>query len=203
MGRKPNLEAREHILRTAYKLIHARGFNDVSADDVAQAAGIKKANLFYYYPSKEALGLAVFDWVAARSKQKLQAKLDGESDPIKVVDVMFTETAEGMKQNHCSGGCFVGNLAQELSDHNEKMRERISEYFNFWGQHLAGVLDRARATGYFGAELEPAKAAEAIVSAYEGALLCCKAKKQTCCLDSAKDMVLRYLQGFRAVDLAR
>ncbi|WP_454561847.1 mycofactocin system transcriptional regulator [Mycobacterium haemophilum] len=44
-----------HISDTALKLFAARGFADVSVDDVAAAAGIARRTLFRYYASKNAI----------------------------------------------------------------------------------------------------------------------------------------------------
>ena len=71
MPRTLNLEARENILRSAMGLIHARGFRDVSMEDVAESAGLKKANLFHYYPTKEALGLATLDYAVRPQREML------------------------------------------------------------------------------------------------------------------------------------
>lgn len=203
MGRRPNLEARAHILDIACNLFHERGFNGVSVDEVALAAGMKKANLFHYFPSKEELGLAVFDYAARHYRESVVGHFaKAGQDPIQTVLKLFTETADCMKRNNCSSGCFIGNLAQELSDQNEKMRQRLAEYFSYWTLQLAGLLDRAKAVGYFRPDLEPTAAAEAIVSIYEGALLCCKAKKQVSCLESAAQMVRRYLEGFKQAAVA-
>ena len=38
MSRKPNLEARDHILDSAHSLIYKSGFKGVSMDDIAEAA---------------------------------------------------------------------------------------------------------------------------------------------------------------------
>lgn len=203
MGRKPNLEAREHILDVACGLFHDQGFNGTSVDDVAAAAGIKKANLFHYFPSKEELGLAVFDYAAQHYREAVVGHFSkGGQDPIEAVEKLFSETASFMKRNNCAGGCFIGNLAQELSDHHERMRQKLSEYFDYWTLQLAGLLDRQRAAGYFRPDLDPKATAEAVVSLYEGALLCCKARKQVSCLDSASGMVRKYLEGFRKAAIA-
>ena len=45
----------------AIDLFAARGFDEVSVDDVAQAAGIARRTLFRYYPSKNALPWGDFD----------------------------------------------------------------------------------------------------------------------------------------------
>jgi len=51
----------EHISNVAIDLFAARGFDDVSVDDVAEAAGIARRTLFRYYPSKNALPWGDFE----------------------------------------------------------------------------------------------------------------------------------------------
>jgi mycofactocin system transcriptional regulator len=50
-----------HITDVAIELFAARGFADVSVDDVAQAAGIARRTLFRYYASKNAIPWGDFD----------------------------------------------------------------------------------------------------------------------------------------------
>lgn len=51
----------DHISTVAIDLFAARGFDDVSVDDVAHAAGIARRTLFRYFPSKNALPWGDFD----------------------------------------------------------------------------------------------------------------------------------------------
>jgi len=66
----------EHISDVAIDLFMARGFDDVSADDVAAAAGIARRTLFRYYPSKSALPWGDFD-----AHLDLMRGLLGDLDP--------------------------------------------------------------------------------------------------------------------------
>lgn len=50
-----------HITDVAIELFAARGFADVSVDDVAQAAGIARRTLFRYFASKNAIPWGDFD----------------------------------------------------------------------------------------------------------------------------------------------
>jgi TetR/AcrR family transcriptional regulator, regulator of mycofactocin system len=52
---------RDHVSNVAIDLFAARGFDEVSVDDVAEAAGIARRTLFRYYPSKNALPWGDFD----------------------------------------------------------------------------------------------------------------------------------------------
>jgi mycofactocin system transcriptional regulator len=51
----------DHISNVAIDLFAAAGFDEVSVDDVAEAAGIARRTLFRYYPSKNALPWGDFD----------------------------------------------------------------------------------------------------------------------------------------------
>jgi TetR/AcrR family transcriptional regulator, regulator of mycofactocin system len=51
----------DHISNVAIDLFAARGFDEVSVDDVAEASGIARRTLFRYYASKNALPWGDFD----------------------------------------------------------------------------------------------------------------------------------------------
>ena len=61
----------EDLSNVAIDLFAARGFDEVSVDDVAQAAGIARRTLFRYYPSKNALPWGDFDAHLERMRDQL------------------------------------------------------------------------------------------------------------------------------------
>ena len=61
----------DHLSNVAIDLFAARGFDDVSVDDVAHAAGIARRTLFRYYPSKSALPWGDFDAHLERMRDQL------------------------------------------------------------------------------------------------------------------------------------
>ncbi|HET9566021.1 MAG TPA: mycofactocin system transcriptional regulator [Mycobacterium sp.] len=61
----------DHLSNVAIDLFSARGFDEVSVDDVAQAAGIARRTLFRYYPSKNALPWGDFDAHLERMRDQL------------------------------------------------------------------------------------------------------------------------------------
>jgi mycofactocin system transcriptional regulator len=60
-----------HLSNVAIDLFADRGFDEVSVDDVAQAAGIARRTLFRYYPSKNALPWGDFDAHLERMRDQL------------------------------------------------------------------------------------------------------------------------------------
>jgi TetR/AcrR family transcriptional regulator, transcriptional repressor for nem operon len=198
MPRTANLEARQRILDAAHKLFYTGGLNAVSMDCVAAAAGMKKANLFHYYPTKESLELAVLDHAAASMNERIARVARHSYDPVGAIQRIFEEAAGLMRQSHCSGGCFFGNLAQETADGNETIRQKVAEHLHAWTTELAAFFERWRQAGYFREEFQPQVAAQAILSLLEGALLFCKASKSPEPVDSAKQLAVAYLEAIRA-----
>lgn len=59
-GRRPTT-SKDHITNVAIEMFAERGFEAVSVDDIAAAAGIGRRTLFHYYPSKNAIPWGDFD----------------------------------------------------------------------------------------------------------------------------------------------
>ena len=111
---------------------------------------------------------------------------------------MFEDIAACMDKSACSRGCFIGNLAQEMSDHHEVLRKRMSDFFGQWKACLTEYLKGWKSEGYFKKEFRPESAAEAILSAFEGSILFCKAEKNVSAVQSTKLMVIHFLKSFKA-----
>ncbi|AIY45377.1 mycofactocin system transcriptional regulator [Mycolicibacterium fortuitum] len=60
VGRRPST-TQDHITDVALALFATHGFDEVSVDDVAKAAGIARRTLFRYYASKNAIPWGDFD----------------------------------------------------------------------------------------------------------------------------------------------
>jgi TetR/AcrR family transcriptional regulator, transcriptional repressor for nem operon len=168
-------------------------------DDIADAAGLKKANLFHYYPTKEALGVAVFDKASAQGRRKVEETLSGCSgDPINAVERMFDQACGNMQQSGCSGGCFIGNIAQELSDTSEPLRNKVAEYMGQWADQWAEFLRKKKEEGFFRPEFDPSASAVGLLSLFEGAMIFCKASRSTAPLESAKQLARRHFESLRS-----
>jgi TetR/AcrR family transcriptional repressor of nem operon len=176
MGRKHDPVVRDRILQEAEHVIHLKGFGAASMDEIAKASGMTKANLFHHYGSKAELALAVLDYKIAEFVRKVEP-LCAQAAPEKAVSRMFEEAAGFFGDIGCKAGCFVGNIALEMSDRDEAFRERVGRFFAEWAGSMAACLERCKAAGYFGPALDSRAAAEAIVSLYEGAIMLARCQR--------------------------
>lgn len=61
-----SITARNHIYAVAQSLIASRGFAETTLRDIAREAGVSVGLLYRYFPSKQAIVLALYDELSAR-----------------------------------------------------------------------------------------------------------------------------------------
>ncbi len=77
MTRLGGEERRRQLIAEAVSAFGSRGYDATTLDAVAEAAGVRKQTLLYYFSSKEELFKACVDEVAARLTEALERGLEG------------------------------------------------------------------------------------------------------------------------------
>jgi TetR/AcrR family transcriptional repressor of nem operon len=161
---------REHILDAASRLIHIRGFNNTSVDEILKESGVGKGNFYYYFKSKEELGFAILGRSLERISTDLLDKcFSPEKDPWRQIVEFLDTQVERARQRGCTGGCILGNLAVEMSDIHEEFRRRLSEAFSRLRSRIETTLTQARAQGTLRTNTDIPRLAHFIVAGFEGA----------------------------------
>ncbi len=80
---------REAILEAALEVFSQHGFRGATVDQIAQAAGLSKPNLLYYFPSKEAIHIEL-----------LSTLLDIWLEPLRQLDPLGEPKAEILAYMH-------------------------------------------------------------------------------------------------------
>lgn len=83
-------ETREHLLESALAVIADRGHAGMTMQRVADAAGVDKALLHYYFSNKAGLLAAVIEHLGRRLLDDVERAVAGLDDPAEVVEIGFT-----------------------------------------------------------------------------------------------------------------
>jgi TetR/AcrR family transcriptional repressor of nem operon len=169
MPRAINVGARERIVSTALGLFTERGYKSVSMDDIAFAAGLKKANLFHYFPTKEALGRGALELAASRFRARLEEELTDEAlNPVDAVVKAFEKIGERMSPQF---GNPVLYLLVEMSSSSEGLRDALAESMLKARAVIVKFLCDRQSQGQFTEEFNPELAASVFLSLMHGARL--------------------------------
>lgn len=186
---------RRRIVETARVLFHAQGYTSTSMDDIVRKSRVAKGNLYYYFPSKEALGHAVVDQTVAEQFEGGALAVDG--DPVQEIVAMFRRSERALADGRCKGGCLFGNLALEVSDLHDGLRRKLDQVFAVWEERLEALLEAGMRDGVLTADLDPKATARFLVATLEGGILLAKVKRNVAALRACTAMVERLLESLR------
>jgi TetR/AcrR family transcriptional repressor of nem operon len=167
-------DARERLIEAAGDLWHRRSYTDVGVGEICAAAGVQKGSFYHFFPSKQALALAVIDdrWNHG-DRARIDALMTCELPPLERLRALLEQ---GLQQQYdllaATGacGCAFGSLAVEMSGVDPVLRERLEGLFQDWAGLIRIALDDAVAAGDI-APIDTARAARAFLTYVEGLLV--------------------------------
>jgi rhodanese-related sulfurtransferase len=147
-GRPRSEKARQAIVEAAVELLLVRGLAAVSMDVVAERAGVSKATIYRWWPSKETLALDALyhEWVAAavhppaRGRGSLRAELLAAINPwIEII-------------NDRAYGCAIADLLAEAQADSAFRAEYRARFLAPRHEHLTTIFARAIERGEIAAD---------------------------------------------------
>jgi len=170
-------KTRRHVLETAARLINVKGYHNTSMNDIIDATGVKKGNLYFHFSCKEDL---VFELVEHAKKEYgiyLCKNISGENSREKLTSLMEA-VGRFHSQNGFIGGCVFGNMALEVGDENPRIAELVRSVFMDWAAMIEALVRRGIESGEIPGKTDPAAAAWHMIATLEGAVMMAKLTKR-------------------------
>ena len=149
MGRTS--DARERLVAAATELFSERAYSSVGVAEIAARAGVQKGSFYYFFPSKEALALAVIDTHWDWQRGEWTTILQGDGTALEQLRAIFDATSElqtsALRNAGAVTGCLFGNLALEVSSISAPMQKRLQEIFDEQVAMIGDRLETATAAG--------------------------------------------------------
>ena len=188
-------QTREAILQAATELMHLRGYQATTLDDVLRESGVGKGNFYYHFKSKEDLGYAILDQVVSAFLERTLEPCFSETSTPRLTQIrcFLDRVLAAQRERNCVGGCALGNLASELSDVHEGFRARLFGVFSAWRERLTWALEQSQAAGSVRPDCRPDAVAQFLVASLEGAILVTKLTKDITVMERCVEELKRYL----------
>ncbi|MEW2440486.1 TetR/AcrR family transcriptional regulator [Micromonospora marina] len=151
------------LLRTACEVIAERGLANTRTADVAEAAGVSQALVFYHFATKDRLLAQAFAYAVEQDLARLDAVLRSSAPPLAKMRRMlrlYTPTGRATSWSMWIDGWAESLRTPEL----EKLSRRLDLR---WRQDLAAVITAGVAEGTFDCP-DPAGAAWRISAVMDG-----------------------------------
>jgi len=167
---------KERILAEATRLVHRKGFEATSINDLMAVTGLKKGCLYFHFSGKEALSLAILEKAKADFFASFDSSLAGKTASDRLSHI-FRDTLEQSKKNGLEAGCIFGNTALEMSGKNQRLSKFVGEVFAEWIERITEIVKDAQAAGQVRKDLSAAILAGHIVMSLEGGIMFARLEK--------------------------
>ncbi len=178
MSRLSPLTVRERLLQAGVSVMSAQGFHGCSVQDITDAATVPKGSFYNHFDSKEGLAAAALDYFWAENACHLLSILDeAQTPPLDRLRRYFEQSATQLEAAGYTCGCFLGNMAAEMSDHSTIVAGHLAAIYQCWTGRVTRCLDQAQQAGTLRREADPAVLATFTLNAWQGAALRARVEK--------------------------
>lgn len=168
---KPAHATRGRLLEAAFDEIYRSGFQAASVAEILGNAGMTKGALYYHFPNKHALGLAVIEEVIQeRLASDVFRPLQAAEHPLKVLLEILQKKGERATQETMVRGCPLNNLVQEMSSVDAMFRAKLSGILLQWQTVLREALVQGQHRHEVRADVDCEGAALFILASWEGCI---------------------------------
>jgi AcrR family transcriptional regulator len=130
---------RERLLDAALEVFTARGYSESAVDDIARISETSKGGLYFHFPSKQALFLALLDQASTALLERVAAAMAAERDPLARGEAALREVL------HVFGGhrLLAHLLLIEAVGAGKEFSLKLNEIHAAFAALIAGCLDDA------------------------------------------------------------
>lgn len=154
-------DRQQRILDAALQVFSRRGYRDASVDDIAGVSGTSKGGVYFHFPSKEAIFLALLNRTTARLLEKIEGSLAAHQDPVAKADAALLAVIRTFSKHRALARLFMVEALGAGREFHRRMAEIHGEFTAIIQRHL----DEAVRAG-----LIPAIDTEVAARAWFGAL---------------------------------
>jgi len=134
------ITAKDKILSSALDLIMTRGYQVTTVDEIVEHAGVSKGSFYYFYKSKEELGMA-----ALMAFYQHDMNLVGDGDYVEIENpveraLAFLEFIEENAENFWQKGCLMGRYAMEISKISPEIFKQNQKLFRNVEKSYAEIM---------------------------------------------------------------
>lgn len=190
-------KTRERIVEAAADLMYVRGIGATTLDDVLEASGASKSQLYRHFANKDEVVRAVVDLVGERVIRRERGSL-GEVSTMAGLRDWRDALVRNNALQHGAYGCALGSFASEVADHDDAARLALTELFAEWRGLLAAAIRRMQENGALREDAPVDDLATGLLGALQGGYLLAQTARDVTPMGLSLDMALAHLESFSA-----
>ncbi len=176
-------KTKQRIVEAAAELFWKNSYQGVNTHTISVTAGVNKATLYRYFPSKDELALAVIDNYCDRTLTYVfEGSFQAADNPVERLEEIYRRIyqihQQTFAQDGCTPGCPFINIAVEMSTANPAIRSAVDRCFARFGQYYRQIVQDAKRLRISAATLDEAQAVSSLLNIMHGAMVAAKIKNR-------------------------
>lgn len=169
LNSRQSTESRQaEIIATVVALAAERNPADVTTTDIAKAMNVTQGALFRHFPTKEAIRLAVIEWIETQLIAKLGAAQASAPDVLSSLEAMFLAHVRFIREFPGVPRLVFAELQQP---DNSPVRQRVQQIMRRYRQMLAETLGKAKAAQLIRDDVDVQAASALFLGAIQGLVM--------------------------------
>ncbi len=166
---------RDKIVETATKLFRFFGYNGTSIDRLIKTAGVSKSNFYYYFESKEELGLEVLGNILRSEEERIsEILLNTDMNPLERMVRFYEAAVYSKRELFLESGSFFAKMSLEQGSINEKFRSVVEIYFEKTVAAFGVCIEECKELGMVREGINTELLPNFLVSQVKGAIIMAK-----------------------------
>ncbi len=124
------------ILDAALRVFSRRGYRDASVDEIAGESRTSKGGVYFHFPGKEAIFLALLNRTAARLLEKIDEAMAAHDDPIAKADAALLAVLGTFAKHRALARLFMVEALGAGREFHQRMAETRNEFAAIIQRHL-------------------------------------------------------------------
>lgn len=158
-----NADKHAKIIRAATKVFAKKGFFNARISDIAKEAKVADGTIYLYFNNKYDMLLSVFEEKIGRLVEQINAQLEKENDPRKMLELFIINHLREMKKNKNLAEVIQIELRQTNKMIKDYRNNKFSEYLNI----ISTIIKEGQQQKVFRQDILPGIAKRAIFGALD------------------------------------
>lgn len=138
MKQSRSSDTRKRIVSAARELFQSKGFDGTSVAEICRKAGVSNGALFHQFPTKEALGFAVYSLVRAEFWNQIIVAMTAHADPLDGVEAAV-RAAFAFQQDDPGGSAFMFDVSgsqwiEGFATEAQEVRDAVNQRGQAWAK---------------------------------------------------------------------
>lgn len=161
----------ERILASALDLFVSKGYRSATVDDIAAAARLTKGAVYFYFPTKAAILLALFDEIEEVLVRQMVSRVAEAGPRVEDKLIAFLHSGAGMGNQRPQIILLFILMLLEFNGSGDEIENRVKAIYTKIYVAVEEVLQRGKLAGEFRNDLDTRELTAVVIAVYNGTFM--------------------------------